>query len=79
MAGCKAVVPVTSNAAALSAIVHYSVDAAILHMNVSIAFLPSIAARPFLRKPHHPGRLIDTTANVIGMCMAAGGEKQNRA
>lgn len=33
-AGCKAVVPTTSNAAALSAMVHYIVDAAILDVNV---------------------------------------------
>jgi DNA-binding response OmpR family regulator len=32
--GCKAVVPVTSNAAALSAMVHYIFDAAILDVNV---------------------------------------------
>jgi DNA-binding response OmpR family regulator len=33
-AGCKAVVPTTSNAAALSAMVHYIFDAAILDVNV---------------------------------------------
>lgn len=33
-AGCKAVVPTTSNAAALSAMVHYIVDAAVLDVNV---------------------------------------------
>jgi FixJ family two-component response regulator len=33
-AGCKAVVPTTSNAAALSAMVHYIVDVAILDVNV---------------------------------------------
>ena len=33
-AGCKAVVPTTSNAASLSAMVHYIVDAAILDVNV---------------------------------------------
>ena len=33
-AGCKAVVPTTSNAAALSTMVHYVVDAAILDVNV---------------------------------------------
>ena len=33
-AGCKAVLPTTSNAAALSAMVHYVVDAAILDVNV---------------------------------------------
>jgi DNA-binding response OmpR family regulator len=33
-AGCKAVIPTTSNAAALSAMVHYIVDAAILDVNV---------------------------------------------
>ena len=33
-AGCKAVLPTTSNAAALSAMVHYIVDAAILDVNV---------------------------------------------
>ncbi|MBS0522450.1 MAG: hypothetical protein JSS04_02355 [Proteobacteria bacterium] len=33
-AGCKAIVPVTSNAAALSAMVHYLFDAAILDVNV---------------------------------------------
>ncbi len=33
-AGCRAVVPTTSNAAALSALVHYIVDAAILDVNV---------------------------------------------
>ncbi len=32
--GCKAVVPTTSNAAALSAMVHYIVDVAILDVNV---------------------------------------------
>ena len=33
-AGCKAVVPATANAAALSAMVHYVFDAAILDVNV---------------------------------------------
>lgn len=33
-AGCKAIVPVTSNAAALSAMVHYIFDVAILDVNV---------------------------------------------
>lgn len=33
-AGCTAVVPTTSNAAALSAMVHYIVDAALLDVNV---------------------------------------------
>src|SRR5690349_15340362 len=33
-AGCKAVVPTTSNAAALSAMVHYIVDVAILDVNI---------------------------------------------
>ncbi|HLG49178.1 MAG TPA: hypothetical protein VKY24_23230 [Reyranella sp.] len=33
-AGCKAIVPTTSNAAALSAMVHYIFDAAILDVNV---------------------------------------------
>lgn len=33
-AGCKAVVPATANAAALSAMVHYIFDAAILDVNV---------------------------------------------
>ena len=33
-AGCKAIVPATSNAAALSAMVHYIFDAAILDVNV---------------------------------------------
>jgi DNA-binding response OmpR family regulator len=33
-AGCKAVVPTTSNAASLSAMVHYILDAAILDVNV---------------------------------------------
>ncbi len=33
-AGCRAIVPTTSNAAALSAVVHYVFDAAILDVNV---------------------------------------------
>ncbi|HYD05554.1 MAG TPA: response regulator [Reyranella sp.] len=33
-AGCKAVVPTTSNSGALSAMVHYIVDAAVLDVNV---------------------------------------------
>jgi len=33
-AGCKAVIPTTSNPAALSAMVHYIVDAAILDVNI---------------------------------------------
>ncbi|MFI5033059.1 MAG: response regulator [Reyranellales bacterium] len=33
-AGCRAVVPATANAAALSALVHYVFDAAILDVNV---------------------------------------------
>jgi DNA-binding response OmpR family regulator len=33
-AGCKAVIPTTSNAAALAAMMHYVVDAAILDVNV---------------------------------------------
>jgi DNA-binding response OmpR family regulator len=53
-AGCKAVVPTTSNAAALSAMVHYLVDAAVLDVNVQnewvfpVATALQTAGIPFL-------------------------------
>jgi CheY-like chemotaxis protein len=42
-AGCKAVVPTTSNAAALSALVHYIVDAAVLDVNVQNEWVFTVA------------------------------------
>lgn len=53
-AGCKAVIPTTSNAAALSAMVHYIVDAAILDVNVQnewvfpVAEALDVAGIPFV-------------------------------
>ena len=53
-AGCKAVIPTVSNPAALSAMVHYIVDAAVLDVNVQnewvfpVARALDVAGIPFL-------------------------------
>ena len=78
-AGCKAVLPTTSVAAALSTIVRYVVDAAVLDVNVQNEWVFPVAhaldragvpfvfltGKPFVRKPHVPQDLIGALARSL--------------